>query len=195
MGATKQKTKTEILAKTIPLFAQRGYDGVSMRQVATVAGINVGSLYHHFPDKQTLYVEALNQAFAKYTNSMHNAFDEKDNPKSRLRYLIHSLCTLLNEDNNLSRLMQREIMDGDQKRLQFIIDNVFGDFFRNVNELCLLLDPDCDPHLLTISIVGLVVYPFQLTPLRSFLPGYQCSHNDSEVIANHVFSLLESSWE
>ena len=195
MGATKQKTKAEILTKTIPLFAQRGFDGVSMRQIATVAGINVGSLYHHFPDKQTLYVEALSQAFAKYTNFMHDAFDEKDNPKNCLRFLIHSLCTLINEDNNLSRLMQREVLNGDQKRLQFIIDNIFGDFFRDVNELCLLLDPDCDPHLLTISIIGLVAYHFQLTPLRSFLPGYQCSHNNSEVIANHVFSLLENSWK
>ncbi len=195
MGAIKQKTKTEILTKTIPLFAQRGYDGVSMRDIAKTVGITVGSLYHHFPDKQALYVEALGQTFAKHTDFMRDAFVENDNPKNRIRILIHSLCVLVNEDNNLSQLMQREILDGDKKRLQFIADNVFSGFLRNMNELCLLLAPERDPHLLTISIIGLIVYHFQITPMRSLLPGHQCSHNDSEVIANHVFSLLENSWE
>ena len=195
MGAIKQKTKKEILAKTIPLFARRGYDGVSMRQIAREVGINAGSLYHHFPDKQTLYVEALSQTFAKHTDFMHKAFIGKNSPKDRIRLLIHSLCVLVNDDKNFSRLMQREVIDGDEKRLQFIVDNVFGEFFKDVSKLCLLLDPDCDPHLLAISIIGLVSYHFQLTPMRSFLPGYKCSHNDSEIIANHIFSLLENSWK
>ncbi len=195
MGAVKQKTKKEILAKAIPLFAQSGYDGVSMRQIALVVGIKASSLYHHFPDKQTLYIEALRQKFTKYTDFISEAFGEEDSPKNRIRFLIRSLCIFTNEDNNLSRLMQREIMDGDEKRLQFIVDNVFGGFFKDVNELCLQLEPDSDPHLLTMSIIGLIAYHFQTTTLRPFLPGHKSSHNDSEVIADHIFSLLEKRWE
>ena len=37
-------------------FAERGYTGVSMREIAAGAGLkNQASLYHHFRDKRALY--------------------------------------------------------------------------------------------------------------------------------------------
>lgn len=192
MGVEKQNTKKEILAITIPLFAKYGYDKVSMRQIAQAVGIKAASLYHYFPDKQTLYVEALTQAFGKHADFMNESFTLQASPEQRLRQLIQQLCTLVSEDTDFSRLMQREIMDGDEKRLQFLADHVFGDFFRDMNELCLSFAPKLDSHLMTVSILGLVVYHFQISPIRFFLPGFQDSHNDSEVVANHVFSLLKN---
>ncbi len=190
MSKTKQKTKTDILECTIPLFAKHGYDKVSMRQIAEAVGIKAASLYHHFPDKQALYIMALSQAFSKHADFMSESFALKVSPEQRLRQLILQLCTLVSEDQDFSKLMQREIMDGDEKRLQFLADNVFGDFFSDMNALCLSFAPEQNPHLMTVSVLGLVIYHFQLSPIRSFLPGFQDSHNDSEVVAEHIFHLL-----
>jgi TetR/AcrR family transcriptional regulator len=52
------------------------------------------------------------------------------------------------------------------------------------------LAPDKDSHLLAISIFGLIAYHYQTMPIRIFLPGGKPEHNDSEVVANHVTSLL-----
>jgi len=194
MSKTKQITKADILGLTIPLFAKYGYDKVSMRQIAEAVGIKAASLYHHFPDKQGLYMEALAQTFSKHADFMNESFTLQASAEQRLRQLIQQLCTLVNEDTDFSRLIQREIMDGDEKRLQFLADHVFGDFFHDMNELCLELAPDQDPHLMTVSILGLVVYHYQISSIRSFLPGFQDSHNDSEVVANHVFTLLKNGY-
>ena len=59
----KPKSKTDILDLAIPLFAKSGYAGVSMRDIANVVGIKAASLYHHFPDKQSLYLQAMARAF------------------------------------------------------------------------------------------------------------------------------------
>ncbi|MEA1922922.1 MAG: TetR/AcrR family transcriptional regulator [Pseudomonadota bacterium] len=192
MGADKQHTKTEILALSIPLFADSGYAGVSMRQIARAVGIQAASLYHHFPDKQTLYIEALTQAFSKHADFMNDSFTLQASPEERLHHLISGLCTQVKEDNNFRRLMQREILDGDTKRLQLLADQVFGNFFKDMNELCRSLNPDRDSHLMAISILGLVLYHFQITPIRPFLPGFQVSHNDPEVIADQIFTLLKN---
>ena len=192
MGAEKQHTKAEILAISIPLFADSGYAGVSMRQIARAVGIQAASLYHHFPDKQSLYIEALTQAFSKHADFMNDSFTLQATPEERLHHLIRGMCIQVQEDNNFRRLMQREILDGDKKRLQLLADQVFGDFFKDMNELCHTLNPDRDPHLMAISILGLVLYHFQITPIRSFLPGFQTSHNDPEVIADHIFTLLKN---
>ncbi len=192
MSIGKQKTKTEILDTVIPLFASSGYAGVSMRQIARAVGIKAASLYHHFPDKQTLYVQALAQVFSRRTASLHDALALSADPEEQFRRLVHSLCRLVHEDTDFSRLIQREIMDGDEKRLQLLADNVFGSFFQEMTIFCRALAPDRDPHLLAISILGLVIYHFQITPIRSFLPGFQESHNDPEAVANHVISLLKN---
>ena len=192
MGVDKQHTKAEILAITIPLFADGGYAGVSMRQIARAVGVRAASLYHHFPDKQTLYIEALAQAFSKHTDFMSESFVLQSSPKQRLNHLILRLCIRVHEDDNFRRLLQREVLDGDKKRLQLLADQVFGNFFRDMSELCRSLSPDRDPHLMTVSILSLVIYHFQITPIRSFLPGFHTSHNDPEVIADHVVTLLEN---
>ena len=63
MTTESSSTKADILEKAISLFAASGYSAVSMRQIAKAVGITAASLYHHFPDKQTLYIQAIQQAF------------------------------------------------------------------------------------------------------------------------------------
>jgi len=52
-----------IFIEAIPLFSQSGFSGVSMRDVAKAVGISIATLYHHFPDKQSLYLRCIEAAF------------------------------------------------------------------------------------------------------------------------------------
>jgi TetR/AcrR family transcriptional regulator, transcriptional repressor for nem operon len=62
MGRPKQFDRDEVLARALGLFWQRGYRGVSVRELADAMGINVATVYSEFGDKERLYAEAL----AKY---------------------------------------------------------------------------------------------------------------------------------
>lgn len=55
MASTKEKITTTALA----LFAQRGYDGVSVRDICKQVGIKESSLYYHFPSKQAILTTLL----------------------------------------------------------------------------------------------------------------------------------------
>ena len=44
-------TKERIMAAAIILFSDKGFDMVSMRDIASVVGINAASIYNHFPSK------------------------------------------------------------------------------------------------------------------------------------------------
>ena len=52
-------TKPKISEIALHLFAERGYAAVSMRQIASKVGLQVGALYNYFPDKQTILSELL----------------------------------------------------------------------------------------------------------------------------------------
>jgi len=68
-------TAQVILEKSLPLFARSGYAGVSMRDIARAVGISGAALYHHYSDKQSLYIATMGHAFADKASSIQTALD------------------------------------------------------------------------------------------------------------------------
>ena len=184
------KSKEEILAIAIPLFAAAGYSGVSMRILAKKVGVSAAALYHHFPDKQTLYLSAMAQVFLDKAESLEKILSSNVAPEKRLAQFISRFCELVYQDNDFSMLIQREMMDGDESRLQLLATEVYHDLFQGVTGLCQELDLQYDPYLLAISIVGLVMYHFQTTAIRPYLPHSKEQHSDPQVVAHHVTQLV-----
>ena len=54
-------TKELILSKSLQLFSQRGYEGVSMRDIAAEVGIKAASIYNHFSSKEEIFNHLLNE--------------------------------------------------------------------------------------------------------------------------------------
>ena len=57
----KRLRKEEILVEATRLFAERGYEGASMGDLAERVGLRKASLFHHFPSKDVLYATVLTQ--------------------------------------------------------------------------------------------------------------------------------------
>jgi AcrR family transcriptional regulator len=184
------KSKEDILTIAIPLYATSGYAGVSMRTIAQKVGVSAAALYHHFPDKQTLYLAAMTQTFADKAASLEKILGGKAAPEERLAKFITCLCVLVQQDKDFSRLIQREMIDGDKSRLQLLATEVYQGLFQGVIGLCRELDVQHDPYLLAISIIGLVMYHFQSATIRPFLPYSKEQHSDPQVVARHITQLI-----
>ena len=50
-----EDTKQRILEKSLELFSTKGYDAVSVGEIAKAVGIKAPSLYNHFPSKQAIF--------------------------------------------------------------------------------------------------------------------------------------------
>jgi AcrR family transcriptional regulator len=79
------ETRSRILEAALDAFADRGYDGVSTREIARQAEVTSATVYHHFPSKFSLYQDAyryaLDVAFSAYTRAVDglaSTFDELD---------------------------------------------------------------------------------------------------------------------
>lgn len=188
--ANPRDTRTHILEQAIPMFAARGYSGVSMRHISQAVGTSAAALYHHFPDKQKLYFDAMAHAFADKAAGITEALEGKGTATQRLERFIASFTRLMGEDPDFRALLQRELLDGDETRLKLVAEEVFSRPFRAMTALAEELAPECDAHMLAISMAGLVLFHFETAPVRRFLPGGRARHNDPKTIARHVTQLL-----
>ena len=64
-------TKQKILYAALDLFSVRGYDAVSVRDIARAVGIKESSLYNHFQNKQDIYYSILAFCAAKGEELAH----------------------------------------------------------------------------------------------------------------------------
>ena len=61
-----EDTKQRILKKSLELFSTKGYDAVSVGEIAKAVGIKAPSLYNHFPSKQAIFDAIVESTAAHY---------------------------------------------------------------------------------------------------------------------------------
>lgn len=72
----KKARKTRILDAAEALFAQYGYDGVTLRQITKLAGVDVALANYHFGPKRDLFNAVLERRADVLNNARHTALDE-----------------------------------------------------------------------------------------------------------------------
>ncbi len=68
--------RERVLSVAEMLFRQRGYNVVTMRDIAEEVGIRQPSLYYHFPSKERLFITVIEQVFERHRNGLHLALNE-----------------------------------------------------------------------------------------------------------------------
>jgi len=84
------KTEQDIYAAAVRLMSERGYHGTSQRSIAVAVGLQMSSLYHHFPSKQDLLVAIMTRAMQDLISTVEDAVASADGegPEERLRAAI-----------------------------------------------------------------------------------------------------------
>lgn len=63
-GVAAEETRAALLGAAATVFARRGYDGASISEIASDAGLTSGAIYAHFASKAELFVATL-RAYAE----------------------------------------------------------------------------------------------------------------------------------
>lgn len=69
MSAKESKTCTRILAAALEVFASKGFEAASLREITDRAGVNVAAIHYHFGSREEL-IQALMQSVAAPLNQM-----------------------------------------------------------------------------------------------------------------------------
>ncbi|HHI76078.1 MAG TPA: TetR/AcrR family transcriptional regulator [Gammaproteobacteria bacterium] len=189
--APPEDTKGRLLATAIDLFSEKGYNGVSVRDIAAAVGLSAPALYNHFPNKKALYQAAVAAAFEGPAQRLLADLQADTPAPERLRRFLHTAAREIRQIPAFCRLMDRELLDGDDERLGFLGEAVFSPIQQPFMALLDELRPGCDAFLLSEMIFGMLKQHDDMLALCGHLAGAGDTDRSPEQIAELAFTLVQ----
>ena len=88
MRLSAPERRSQLLAVAGRLFAEQGYHGLSMEQLADAAGVSKPVLYQHFPSKGSLYRALVDDAIVELETRLRSALEGTTDNQARVQGAI-----------------------------------------------------------------------------------------------------------
>jgi AcrR family transcriptional regulator len=163
-------TRDKILDVAESLFARKGYDGTTIKQIGGGSGLNPALIYYYFDGKEGLYKAVLQRFFDTVLAQGVAVLDGTVPPAEAIRRLLALQAEWLLARPNLYRLLVREMVDHDARHAQEIMLQMAAGPFQR---LCRVIEQgqqsgsfrtDLEPRSAAVSTIAQVVYFFIFRP-------------------------------
>lgn len=192
------EAKNVILNAAIELFSKRGFDGVSIREIATHAQVHFSSIRYHFGDKEELYKACISKHGESRLISAQRFLSaepkNQEDMRLRLGFAIEDVFRIHNENPFLTKLLLLEVestthrSDIILKKTMVAMTQVFVIFFKACQSKKLIAK-NTDALFLTQSLMGILHHFMRTEQTRERLLAHKpLNHNENknELIENII---------
>jgi len=119
-----ERTRRAILEAAYELFLEHGFAATPMRQIAERAGLALGGIYNHFPNKEAIFSELIleRHPYRQILPILLNT--PADNPKSFVRSAAQTMVDELGKRPDFIKLMLIEIVEFNGRNMPKVIERV-----------------------------------------------------------------------
>jgi TetR/AcrR family transcriptional regulator len=122
-------TREAILIEAGRCFAEQGFDGTSLNDIAAGVGIRKPSLLHHFPSKEAIYREVFETQLSDWIVRIEVAGNvQGKEPWDQMEFVLNTAFDWFCENPEFVRMMRREALD-DSGHLGFDLGAVLKPLF------------------------------------------------------------------
>ena len=187
-------TKEKIIYEALNLFSTKGFDSISVRDIAKAVGIKASSLYNHFKNKQDIfdtiikkYSEYTNKAFKNINNNANKIILNKlkNLPEDSFSRIYMKMCRFYLEDENIIKFRKALMLEQfNNPKISKIYNEIFIDNILNAYTelLNILMDARLlirrDPCTLSVQLCSplfLLFYKYENVTDKEF-----------EILRNHI---------
>lgn len=110
-GAGQMSAPDRILRVAGDQFAERGFDAVSVADIASAADISTGLVYYHFKDKQHLFETVVRESVHLLEEVAVRSLNRDAPAEQRIREFVLAYMRLFDGHTSLMRLLIRSVSD------------------------------------------------------------------------------------
>jgi AcrR family transcriptional regulator len=189
-------TRERIIDAAGEIFAQRGFDSTTVRDICQAAGANVAAVNYYFGDKQRLYIEAVVRAHRwRMERARLPEWTANAPPELKLTDFITTFLRRVRtgpDDTWHTRLIMREIAHPSEACAELVQSSIRPQFEILIGILRELLPADASDdelHCTAFSIVGqCLFYHFADPVVRNLLDANEYNELGVEKLARHIAS-------
>jgi TetR/AcrR family transcriptional regulator, cholesterol catabolism regulator len=152
--------REELLRVSARLFREKGFDGTSIRDISSAAGMHSGSPFYHFKTKQDILLAVMEHGLAEGLRRLEAAIVEPGTAEQRLRRLIRTqLGTILEDGNDFIPVLLydwRSLTEANQRRIIALNDRYDALWQRLIDELKGEGHMPGDAQLVRLLVLGAV---------------------------------------
>lgn len=180
------------MAAATPLFAEKGLNGVSVREIAAAAGVNLSMISYYFGGKEGLYSAVLNEQFAVFRRVADIARMDAD-PLEKFEQYVRATVGRYRQNPYLLRFYTSELTNPTPCFARIVKPAIQGvvkslqDFFaeglshRQFRE-------GLDPADTAIALAGMINFHFLLEPATGELVAH--SPDRDEELVRHIMDIF-----
>jgi len=191
------KTNREkILQKAAGLFSRKGFEGTSMRDVASAVKVTLPTIYHYFGNKRKLYDEARIAIFSSRSDKHIKQLRAEGDPANRVRNYLLALATDLMNDPLYYKLLHREMLEQDKSGLRRLSEESFKEGFDEMSALLSLMDVDRPPAKMSMTLYSLLFGLISTMRYGVYLDDSLAEYQTPEYLVNLTLERLipEVEW-
>lgn len=103
--------RRDIFRAAEPVFAEKGFHGASIDEIARGAEYATGTVYLYFRDKETLYVELFEEKIRELLDFVKERVGAEAQPLRALQQFIHARMEYFDKNRPFFKMYMRERMD------------------------------------------------------------------------------------
>jgi Transcriptional regulator len=193
------KTAEKILTAARAVFAENGYSGAHVDEIAERAGVNKATLYYQIGDKDTLYANVIHQVMGNAAQGIANAVEKVDHPEEKLKVYINCIAANVDKNPEFPSIMMREVAAGGAHLPRVVVEDiasviiVLAGILEEGRKKGLFVE--VAPFLIHMMISGTILFYKKIMPIKdrqSWLPAAIKTHDKKlkESLGDEVAKLV-----
>ncbi len=164
------KTAEKILTAARKVFAENGYSGAHVDEIAERAGVNKATLYYQIGHKDTLYANVIHQVLGNTAQNIAGAVAKVDHPEEKLKVYINCIAANVDKNPELPSIMMREVAADGAHLPRVVVEDIVS----VLTILVGILDEgrkkgifvEVVPFLIHMMIVGTILFYKKAIPIK-----------------------------
>ncbi len=194
-------SKEKVLRAAIRVFAQKGYDGATMDEIAKVARLTKPMIYYHFKNKKDLYLYLVESHVERFYNRLQDILTAPRTHLEILSMLIDYYEETFRTNPEMLQLFQRETV-GIGRFLEYLTERYFSKmqqqlsaFFRE-GARAGAFRSSLNYDLCAMTLAAILMFQFsQRRVIQQLSKTADAKISTAEAIHSHIMSLFTAQPE